>query len=206
MSPELRELRLGKLTASVASIVMAKTPSGLTFDGLMKTLAWERVHGATEPEGYESYAMRRGTELEAAGLDWYEFETGVTLDRGLHVDHPLMPYVAATPDAIVAGVWMKRRGKAAVQGPRKVIEVKSPLAPAWMQIKNDRAVPGAYYWQTKWQLWCVGTFDGDFVAWHPIGGGVIVPFTVTVDDMLQMAERAALCEYRIAEWVELLTH
>ena len=48
--------------------------------------------------------------------------------------------------------------------------------------------------------------DGlDFIAYHPQAGGLIVPCEVTESERQQMAERVALLEPKVQEWVEILT-
>ena len=69
MTPELRQARAGKLTASKAGIIMG----GLNTKGLadyVMQLAWERVYGVSDDPGYTSPAMERGTLLEADALAW----------------------------------------------------------------------------------------------------------------------------------------
>lgn len=119
MTPEVRLARLGKMTASKAAVVMG----GLETDGLaryVKSLAFERVYGDPEEEWYESPAMKRGTILEAQALDWYVFDTDSAIDKPGCIDHPTIPMVSATPDAIRTD---------------RVIEVKSPLHTTWAEVK-----------------------------------------------------------------------
>lgn len=150
-------------------------------------LAGERLYGDLGENGYESWAMKRGKQLEALALNWYEFATEHLLDRQPFVQHPRLPYVSSTPDAII----LPKR--------RKVVEAKAPIFTTWAVCKRLRLVPSEYRWQYKWQLWCVGVLECDFVIWHPKPGGMIIPCSVTTDEMLQMADRAALVEERVQE-------
>lgn len=189
MTPEIRAARLGKLTASVAAVTMG----GLKTDGLsklVKKLAWERTFGDTEEDGFRSAVMDRGNELEESLLVWYEFHTDTLVQRGVHLTHPELPYVGATPDGLIPGV--------------KTIQGKCPLHSAWMDVFAERSIPAAYLWQCRWEQWVAGVSACDFVCWHPKAGGVIIPFSVTAAECEQMAERAALVEKRIVEWVEII--
>lgn len=190
MTPELRQARAGFMTASKAAVVMG----GLETEGLKKyvaQLAWERVYGPPEDEGYTSAAMERGIALEAEALEWYAFETGTALDQDPDrmIPHPTIPYVGASPDAL---------------RPDRVIEVKNPLHFGWMECKRTGKVPSEYRWQVRWQMWCAGLSLADFVCYHPKAGGIIIPFELTDMEAAAMAERAPIVEARIVEWVELL--
>lgn len=178
------------MTASKAAVVMG----GLDTDGLKRyvcQLAWERVYGVSEEEGYTSAAMERGIALEAEALAWYAFETGSALDQDPDriIDHPTMPFVAASPDALRED---------------RTIEAKCPLHFAWMQTKKTGQVPSEYRWQCRWQMWCAGVRLCDFVAYHPSAGGIIVPISLSDDEIAQMTERVPIVEARIAEWVNVL--
>lgn len=181
--------RLGKLTASKAGVIMG----GLDTSGLqtyVKSLAWERVYGARDEE-YKSSAMDRGNALEASALDWYEFETCETLVRTPgFMQHPSIAYVGASPDALMEG---------------KTVQVKCPLHGAWMETKRTMQVPAEYRWQCRWESWVCGLRACDFVTWHPIAGGLIVPMTVSDAECDQMAERAAIVDAMVRKWVDILT-
>lgn len=190
MTPELRLARAGKLTASKAAVVMG----GLDTKGLadyVKQIAWERVYGPPDEEGYKSAAMERGTLLEAEALSWYAFETSTALDQepDRAIDHPTVPNVAASPDAL---------------RPDRVIEVKCPMPPAWMEVKRTMKVPAEYRWQVRWQMWCAGKSLADFVCYHPSAGGIIIAAELSDEDAQAMADRVPIVEAMIAEWVNIL--
>ena len=73
-----------------------------------------------------------------------------------------------------------------------------------MEVKRTGKVPSEYRWQCRWAQW-VGQLDGlDFIAYHPQAGGLIVPCEVTAIECEQMADRVALLEPKVAEWVEII--
>jgi putative phage-type endonuclease len=154
-------------------------------------LAWERVYGVPDEDAYENEAMKRGKALEAAARDWYAFTTDAVVDHDPDrtIDHPTIPMIAASPDGLMAD---------------RVLETKCPLHKAWMEVKRTGLVPSEYRWQCRWQCWVTGRQLCDFVCWHPLAGGLIVPIAVTTAECDEMATRAALIEKRIAEWVEIL--
>jgi putative phage-type endonuclease len=190
MTPELRLARCGKMTASRAPVVMG----GLDTKGLadyVKQIAWERVYGPPDEEGYKSAAMERGTLLEAEALSWYAFETSTALDQepDRAIDHPTVPNVAASPDAL---------------RPDRVVEAKCPMPPAWMEVKRTMKVPAEYRWQARWQMWCCGLSLADFVCYHPSAGGIIIAAELSDEDAQAMADRVPIVEAMIAEWVAIL--
>lgn len=185
---ELSPLRVGKLTASRAAVIMG----GLDTSGLAtltKRLAWERVYGDTAEAGYRGPAMERGQEVEPAALDWYEFQRDLELARGEFVQHPTIAFVSSTPDGLAPGL---------------VVEAKSPLHGAWMEVKRTGLVPAEYRWQCRWQQWCAGVGHCDFVCYHPVAGGLIVPTSVTDSEIDQMAERAYVVDAMVQKWVDVL--
>lgn len=197
LTPAMAAKRLGKLTASVAPIVMG----GEKTDGLKKLvrrLAGERVFGDLGEDSYQSKYMQRGDELEERAIEWAEFELGMPLERQQHVDHPRIPYVAATPDGL------RRRLLTA--------ECKCPSFHVWADIREDwqtgkrglACVPSEYRHQCKWQPWCCDIREGVFVAFHPKGGGIAIPYTITEDDCKAMEDAARRVEGLIRNWVEIL--
>ena len=188
-SPEWYAIKAGKWSASKAAIIMG----GLDTSGLaslIKDMAWERVYGPTEG-GFQSKAMERGNELEYEARDWYAFERDAVVDEVGFVEHGSIPLVGWSPDGLC--------------GERHGIEAKCPLHKAWMEVKRTGKVPAEYRWQCRWAMW-VGELDSlDFIAYHPKAGGLIVPCEITESERSQMAERVALLEPKVAEWVEILT-
>jgi putative phage-type endonuclease len=187
-SPEWHAARAGKWTASNAATIMG----GLDTDGLaklVKRVAWERVHGVIEG-GFKSAAMERGHVVEPEARDWYAFTRLTQMQEVGLVDHASIANVAWSPDAIT-----DNHGGA---------EIKCPLEMAWMEVKRTKKVPAEYRWQCRWAMW-VGKLEWlDFVAYHPAAGGIIVPCEITQAEKDQMAERVALLEPKVAQWVSIL--
>lgn len=188
--------RLGKLTASKAHVVMGDLKAS-QCDTYVKSLAWERVYGARDAE-YCNAAMERGNDLEPAALDWYAEHAerrglGLMRTPGFMV-HDHIPYVGASPDAIAL-----RNGN-----PSFTVQVKCPLHGAWMETKRTLLVPSAYRWQCRWEMWVAGMPTCDFVAWHPVAGGLIVGMNSAPDEFEQMAERAEIVNAMVQRWVDIL--
>ena len=101
-SPEWFKARLGKVTASRVSDVIAKTKSGYSTSRAkyMAQLLIERITG--EPiESYTNPAMERGIEQEKFARAAYEAKANVLVDECGSVDHPTIPMSSASPDGYV---------------------------------------------------------------------------------------------------------
>ena len=190
MTPELRQARAGKMTASKAGIIMGGLDTKGLADYVMQ-LAWERVYGVSDDPGYTSPAMERGTLLEAEALSWYAFETDSEPDQDSDrtIVHPDFPTVAASPDALLSD---------------RCIEAKCPMPRAWMEVKRTMKIPAEYRWQVRWQMWCAGKNLADFVCYHPSAGGIIIAAELSDEDAKAMADRVPVVEAMIAEWVNIL--
>jgi len=188
-SPEWYAIKAGKWSASKAAIIMGGLDTG-GLASLIQDLAWERVYGPIEGGGFKSAAMERGNEVEPEARDWYAQEKGCAVEQVGFVVHANLPTVGWSPDGLIGGCH--------------AIEAKCPLHKAWMNVKRTGKVPAEYRWQTRWGQW-VGQLNGmDFIAYHPIPGGLIVPCEVTDLEKEQMAERVALLEPKVHQWMEVI--
>lgn len=146
--------RLGKVTASRVSDVIAKTKSGpsASRENYAVELALERITGRRR-EGFASAAMRRGTELEPEARERYELETGnLVVEVGL-IDHPSIPMSGASPDGLIDDDGTQ--------------EIKCPEAKGHLATLRARKVPPEYVPQVQWQLACTGRQWCDFVSYDP---------------------------------------
>ena len=188
-TPEWFAIKAGKWSASNAATIMG----GLETSGLaslIQDIAWERVYGPTDADSYKSPAMERGNVVEAEARDWYAFQTGSEVEKVGFVEHRSIPHVGWSPDGLI--------------GPKKAIEAKCPLHKAWMETLRTGKIPSQYRWQCKWAMWVGELEELDFLTYHPKAGGIIIPCTVTQDEISQMQERVALLETKVAEWVSML--
>lgn len=189
MDSKMRIERLGKLTASKAAVTMGDLKTKGLRDYVV-SLAFERIFGDPQEDGYRSRAMERGNEMEPRAIEWYCFENScIVKPGGIVIDHPTIPFVSATPDAMRED---------------RCIEAKSLLHKAWAEACEEREVPSEHRWQCRWQQWCAEVGLCDYVVWHPIGGGFVIPTKVSKKEIDQMTERAFLVEEMIKEKVAVL--
>jgi putative phage-type endonuclease len=154
-SAEWIAARLGKVTASRISDVMAKTKSGAPSEmraNYMADLITERLTGK-QAERYVSAAMQWGTDTEAAARASYQFEAGVLVQTVGFVDHPRISMSGASPDGYV--------------GSEGLIEAKCPETKTHINTLLGASVDGRYVKQIQWQLGTTGRKWCDFISFDP---------------------------------------
>lgn len=153
-SPEWHALRLGKVTASRVSDVIAKTKTGwgASRANYMAELVAERLTG-NAAESYTNAAMQWGTEKEPDARAAYEFRTDATVDLVGFVEHPKILMTGASPDGLI--------------GKDGLVEVKCPNTATHIDTLLGQAMPAKYNTQIQWQLACTDRLWCDFVSFDP---------------------------------------
>lgn len=153
-SPEWHALRLGKVTASRVSDVIAKTKTGYSASraNYMAQLIAERLTG-TAAEAYTNAAMQHGTETEPEARAAYEFYQGVTVKEVAFVAHPKIDQAGCSPDGLVETGGL--------------VEIKCPNTATHLETLLGQAVPGKYDAQMQFQMACTGRKFCDFVSYDP---------------------------------------
>lgn len=153
-SPEWFEARLGIVTASRVSDLMAKTKSGYSTsrDNYMAQLITERLTGKPTVM-YENEAMRWGTETEPLARQAYEADTlNVVTETGL-IMHPNIKHMGASPDGLV-----QEKGQ---------LEIKCPNTATHINTIMTAIIDGKYLTQIFSQMACTGREWCDFVSFDP---------------------------------------
>jgi len=153
-SDEWKALRLGKVTASRVSDVIAKTKTGYSASraNYMAQLIAERLTD-TVAEAYTNAAMQHGTETEPEARAAYEFYQGVTVERVAFVPHPKIDQAGCSPDGLV--------------GADGLVEIKAPNTATHLETLLGQAVPAKYVTQIQFQMACTGRKWCDFVSYDP---------------------------------------
>ena len=157
-SPEWHLLRLGKVTASRVSDVMATLKSGeaATRRNYRIQLVCERLTGQKE-ETYSNHHMERGVMLEPVARSLYESLNDVFVDEVAFVDHPTIAMAGASPDGLV--------------GDEGLIEIKCPTAANHIETVLSGTWPAKYYHQMQWQMATMPARKWvDFVSYCPVVG------------------------------------
>jgi putative phage-type endonuclease len=152
--------RLGKVTASRISDVIAKTKTGVSTSrqNYLVQLVSERLTGK-KGDSFVNQAMLDGIEREGAARELYERTRGVSVTEVGFFDHPVIKNSGASPDGAVNA---EEDGKYA-----GLIEVKSPIETTHTNTLISKSVPSKYIPQMQWQLACTGAKWVDFVSYNP---------------------------------------
>lgn len=144
--------RLGKVTASRVSDVIAKTKTGYSASRAkyMTQLILERLTGE-RAESYSNAAMEWGVEQEAFARAAYEAHANVLVDQCGSFDHPSIAMSSASPDGLV-----EQDG---------LVEIKNPMSHTHLETLLTKTVNGDYVTQMQWQMACTGRKWCDFVSY-----------------------------------------
>ncbi len=153
-SPEWFAQRIGKVTASRISDMLARTKTGWGAGraNYAAQLVAERLTGTVEPS-YKSAAMEWGNEQEADAKLAYAFRTSQEIEPLGFADHPSIPMTGASPDGMV--------------GADGLVEIKCPLTATHIETLLGGTTPSKYVLQMQWQMACTGRLWCDFVSFDP---------------------------------------
>lgn len=146
--------RLGRVTASRMSDVMARTKTGYgaARANYMAALIVERLTGSRE-EGFSSAAMAWGTETEPQARANYMLTTGRSVAEAGFDLHSTIADLGASPDGYV--------------GKDGLIEIKCPNTATHLDTLLNDTVPQKYLLQMQTQMACTGRAWCDFVSFDP---------------------------------------
>lgn len=153
-SPEWFAARLGKVTASRVSDVIARTKTGwgASRGNYMAELIAERLTGTPAPS-YVNGAMQWGIDTEPQARAAYEFFTDATVDPVGFVPHPKIADSGASPDGLIGNAGLA--------------EFKCPNTSTHIDTLLGGSVPAKYVVQMHWQMACTGRQWCDFVSFDP---------------------------------------
>jgi putative phage-type endonuclease len=146
--------RLGKVTASKVSDIVARTQSGYSASraNYMALLICERLTGSAA-ESYSNAAMQHGTDTEPLALSAYEAMRGILVQAEGFVLHPSIAQSGASPDGLV--------------GDTGLIEIKCPNTATHLDTLLGKKMPTKHRAQVQWQMACTGRHWCDFVSFDP---------------------------------------
>lgn len=143
--------RLGKVTASKVSAVLAKKESATRTDYLTD-LVLERLTGKQQ-EFYQNEAMQWGTETEPQARMAYEAARNTLVDELGFIDHPTIANFGCSPDGLV--------------GSDGLIEIKCPNSKTHIDTLLSGKAPSKYIPQMQTQMAVTGRKWCDFVSFDP---------------------------------------
>lgn len=153
-SPEWFAARLGCVTASRVSDIVARTKTGASASraDYMAQLVAERLTGKQQ-EGFTNADMQWGTDAEPLGRAAYEAEYGLIVQEVGFIKHPTIQMAGASPDGLVSKDGL--------------IEIKAPRTKAHIESLLSKTAPSKYIPQMQWQMACTGRKWCDFVSFDP---------------------------------------
>jgi putative phage-type endonuclease len=150
-SEEWFAARLGKVTASKVSAVLAKKDSATRADYLTD-LVLERLTNKQQ-EFYQNDAMQWGTDTEPQARMAYEAFKGVLVDKMGFIDHPSIQYFGCSPDGLV-----DKDG---------LVEIKCPNSKTHLSTLLNGKIPTKYIPQVQTQMAVMNRQWCDFVSFDP---------------------------------------
>jgi len=152
-TPEFFAQRLGHVTASMMSHVLAVGKSGeaLTRKNYRLQLVAERMSGKVA-ESFSSSAIEFGIANEPLARMQYESYAGTLVDLAPFCTHPSIKWVGASPDGFVND---------------GLLEIKCPNTQTHLNYRLDNRCPPRYVDQIQCQLWCTERDWADFVSFDP---------------------------------------
>ena len=154
--------RLGKVTASRISDVIAKTKTGVSTSrqNYLVQLVSERLTGK-KGDSFVNQAMLDGIERESAARELYMRTRGVSVTEVGFFDHPTIAMSGASPDGAVNA---EQEGK--YDG---LIEIKCPIETTHTNTLMSKEVPSKYKSQIQWQMASVSPNVKwvDFISFNP---------------------------------------
>jgi putative phage-type endonuclease len=151
-SPEWYQARVGCVTGSRIVDVMATVKNGEAAGraNYRAEIIAERLTGEPAEDGFESAAMRRGTEQEPYARGAYEARQGVNVEQVGFVFHPTIPFAGCSPDGLVA--------------PDGGVEIKAPNTANHIETVIKQEIPSRYLKQMNWAMACTGAAWWDFAS------------------------------------------
>ena len=164
-SPEWYAIRLGKVTGSQVSAVLAKRDSA-TRANYLSELVVERLTNQ-QAEFFMNDAMQWGVDTEPQARMAYEAHKGVLVDEIGFVNHVAISNFGCSPDGLV--------------GLDGLIEIKCPNSKTHIDTVLSKKAPTKYIPQMMAQMACTGRKWCDFVSFDPRLPEDLQLFVVRVD-------------------------
>jgi exodeoxyribonuclease (lambda-induced) len=145
-SKEWFDARLGRFTASRISELLGVRGLGLTGENYAFEKACELVYGVDEEEDFETFDMKRGTELEPIAFRKFkELKEFEFLDVKEATFFPFGENAGSSPDGLV--------------GEDAILEIKCPRSKKFFKLValGAEAIDSGYYDQMQMQMMCTNS-------------------------------------------------
>lgn len=150
LSPEWFEMRGSALTASVIGAALGVSKYDKPIDVMLKKCG-------LGPPFKGNAATYHGQKYEDVAVQVYEYRTGSIVGEYGLLPHPILRFIAASPDGIVTG--MKDRTKKDITG--RMLEIKVPSSRKIRLADGSPYVTIWYHWQmlTQMEVACLDSCD-----------------------------------------------
>ena len=155
-SKEWHDLRIGCITASIASRLITSTGSRATgFQDVVNQMVAENLTGAPAREVFTNAAMQHGIDHEDEAVQFFEFAQDVECQRigFVKIDEPGIN-IGCSPDGIIKET-------------KHLLEVKCPQPTKQIKVLRSGQIPTEYKAQTQMQLFVCNADKLDFLSYHP---------------------------------------
>lgn len=168
--PEWYELKTGVPSSSNFDRILSATGKTGSQDNYIKELAGQALGGIIDH--YESYDMKRGTELEPKARESYSFDQNVMVAQPALIFKDEKRQCLCSPDGICF-----ENGE---MEPYTGLEIKCLKIHNHVDIMLKRKMPIKYFCQVQGCMYITGFESWDFVSFYP----GLDPFisTITRDD------------------------
>lgn len=180
-SQEWLQLRLGKITASRISDVLAKgkgNSESITRTKYRNELIRERLTNK-KLDGYSNPSMERGTLLEPLARAFYEVKHNLMVKQVAFVPHPVINNAGASPDGLINDDGL--------------LEIKCPDPANHIAyiLDGGNSLSTKYNNQVQFQLCCTGRSWCDLASYDPDIDEDLQMFIVRIhrdDEYIKMIE------------------
>jgi len=155
------QARLGKVTASRISDVLAKTKTGYSISrqNYLVQLVTERLTGQKADSFFMNQSMQDGVDREPIARKLYEASNDIEVEEVGFYDHPRIAMSGASPDGLLPELLVFGIG---------LVEIKCPIETTHTNTLMSKKVPSKYIPQIQWQMACVPNAKFcDFVSYNP---------------------------------------
>jgi putative phage-type endonuclease len=153
-TPEWFAMRLGKVTASRITDVLAKVKTGeaVTREDYRTELVVQRLTNQPS-ETFTNPAIEHGVAYEPIARITYEAQANVFVEQVSFVEHPTIEWFGCSPDGLV--------------GKEGLIEIKCPSSKNHIKYLLGGKPPAKYVPQMQCQMAVTGRKWCDFVSYDP---------------------------------------
>ena len=155
------QARLGKVTASRISDVLAKTKTGYSISrqNYLVQLVTERLTGQKADSFFMNQAMQDGVDREPIARKLYEALNDIEVEEVGFYDHPRIAMSGASPDGLLPELLVFGIG---------LVDIKCPIETTHTNTLMSKKVPSKYIPQMQWQMACVPNVKFcDFISYNP---------------------------------------